>query len=286
MKGTMVMSDSSLFSFMHDVSQDLVMIGEEIERKLYTDPFAVLVKARIYSEQLIKLIWRQEKLTEIFDISQIERLQKLSRMGIFNDDIFQKFNQIRRLGNVAAHESRPTVTVDKAIYAHRMLYDVSVWYQEVYGSIDFQPPEYRTPTAPSGIDQGKLQEIVQQMIQQVLQQELAKLGAKRMDAEEIIETDGDDQTVRVISLTEYLTNKKLEIIDNRKLGGALWIVGGWELNEILFPLKKLKIYFRFTSKGGRATKKRPAWYLLGKQESDPVVTIDAKTGEIILEEEA
>ncbi|MBA4493329.1 hypothetical protein ACFO25_06330 [Paenactinomyces guangxiensis] len=54
------------------------------------------------------------------------------------------------------------------------------------------------------------------------------------------------------------------MIDKRKAGGALWVVGGWELNEILFPLKEHKIYFRFSKKGGRSTKKRPAWFLLGK----------------------
>lgn len=47
-----------------------------------------------------------------------------------------------------------------------------------------------------------------------------------------------------------------DVVDKRASGGALWVVGGLELEERLTPLG-----FRFAGGGGRATGNRPAWYL-------------------------
>ena len=61
----------------------------------------------------------------------------------------------------------------------------------------------------------------------------------------------------------------VEIIDKRSAGGSLWLVGGWELKEVLDPLKPRKIYFRYTAKGGRVTKRKPAWFLMGSYSDGP-----------------
>ncbi len=44
-------------------------------------------------------------------------------------------------------------------------------------------------------------------------------------------------------------------------GGSLWIVAGeTEGKELAEQCRKLGVAFVFTPKGGRASKKRPAWY--------------------------
>ncbi len=62
------------------------------------------------------------------------------------------------------------------------------------------------------------------------------------------------------TLVSYLRDKGLEIVDKRSSGGCLWVVGGPELRVLMQLLKERGINFQFASKGGQATKKRPAWW--------------------------
>ncbi|OIK07426.1 hypothetical protein [Bacillus sp. MUM 13] len=64
------------------------------------------------------------------------------------------------------------------------------------------------------------------------------------------------------SLETYLKSKKLEFIDKRSNKGCLWVVGGRELEPIFNELKTKNIYFRFAPNGGKATKRKKAWFLI------------------------
>lgn len=63
-----------------------------------------------------------------------------------------------------------------------------------------------------------------------------------------------------LDVVELLRLRKLEVIDKRPAGGALWVVGGWELSELLGGLKARGLAFHFAKNGGRASKNRPAWF--------------------------
>jgi Domain of unknown function (DUF4145) len=272
------MKEQYLFSFL-DIQQ-LTQLGEEIEDVLYTDPHAVLTKARVFSEWIVKEVYQREKINEVFEVTHAERLHKLLREGITTDDIHEKLEWIRKIGNKAAHEPQ-FGQVEHALQAHRYLYDIAVWYMELYGDVDFTPPTYRIPKArPSAaIDATKLGEIIQQTIQQTLgtsieeklrelQEELKDLKNNPSNEDSVQQTETEKKPQSSFRLIEYLRNQGLEVLDKRPNGGTIWVVGGWELNEILFPLKEKKIYFRFTKNGSRSTKRRPAWFLLGKYEGE------------------
>jgi len=62
------------------------------------------------------------------------------------------------------------------------------------------------------------------------------------------------------SLVDYLKNRGLRVIDNRKLAGALWVVGGQELQSLLKPLSFQGIRFAYKAGGARASGYRPAWW--------------------------
>lgn len=70
-----------------------------------------------------------------------------------------------------------------------------------------------------------------------------------------------------IELADYLTGQSLSVVDKRKNGGALWVVGGWELKDVLFGLKEHRIYFKFARHGSQSTKRKPAWFLTGRDSS-------------------
>jgi hypothetical protein len=65
-----------------------------------------------------------------------------------------------------------------------------------------------------------------------------------------------------MSISDRLRGKGLEVIDNRPKGGALWVVGGIELMQVLKEMRnqEVKVIFNFASRGGQATRGRPAWW--------------------------
>jgi hypothetical protein len=67
------------------------------------------------------------------------------------------------------------------------------------------------------------------------------------------------------SLLEYLQQLGYEVIDKREKGGALWLIGGKELEPFIKQLsEKEKIKFNFTIKGSKSTNNKPAWYTQSK----------------------
>ena len=70
-----------------------------------------------------------------------------------------------------------------------------------------------------------------------------------------------DNKSTATTLTEYFKQSGLEVIDKRKKGGALWVIGDKEsighIVDRAISLYKVKGYY---SKGGRTTKYRPAWW--------------------------
>lgn len=78
------------------------------------------------------------------------------------------------------------------------------------------------------------------------------------------EVVGQKQTIEIAA---YLESRNYQVIDKRDKGGTLWVLGGWELNKELAALKTHGVYFRFARKGGQSTKKKPAWFITGKDPS-------------------
>lgn len=70
-----------------------------------------------------------------------------------------------------------------------------------------------------------------------------------------------------VEVGDYLSNQGLTVVDKRPNGGALWIVGGWELKEVLFSLKPQGIFFKYAKNGSQSTKRKSAWFMMGKDPS-------------------
>ncbi|WP_044640466.1 DUF4145 domain-containing protein [Risungbinella massiliensis] len=261
----------NLFSFLGTIQDEYSQAGSQIEKKLYTDPLSALVTARTLAEKLLLEVYHVENISIARNQTHFERLQFLGSSGYLPDEIYQQWETIRKSGNRAAHGLNQE-SIEKALETHRALYDISSWFYESYGSIEFEAPAYRIPTAPPSIEKEEIQQWVKDTIQQVLQAELAKATTSAT----IQLQSGDQKSINSDhqSLSDYLVAKGCQLIDKRVKGGNLWVLGGWELNEILFPLKAQKIYFKYMPKGGKATKNETAWYLMGKHSSDPMVTIN------------
>ncbi|UCZ53461.1 DUF4145 domain-containing protein [Bacillus shivajii] len=300
------MSTNSLFHFLKNIDENLAQMAESIESQLYTDPHAVLTKARLFAEKLAKKVMDQEDYNEVYEYTQYERIRFLYKEGVIDDDVKSYFDSVRKAGNKASHEG-DSLSVSDGIMAHRYLFQIAVWFVELYGDVNFKAPKYELPKAQgnSNVEQSELEQIVAKSVQKtitetfeekfkLLQEELkqareAAVPPQRQNEQEVVETaepesgnnesaekdqSEDEQQVKRVTTTEstegtpiadYLESKGYEVVDKREKGGALWIIGDWGIKDDLFALKDQGVYFRFAKKGSQATKRKPAWFLLNKK---------------------
>lgn len=70
---------TSNFAFLKDKWPVLADLGEMAEHNLYRDPNTTLIKLRIFTESMARIILACENLAEPFDNSQHSRLKLLKR---------------------------------------------------------------------------------------------------------------------------------------------------------------------------------------------------------------
>ena len=97
---------------------------------------------------------------------------------------------------------------------------------------------------------------------------LEKAAAKKSavadssNREDRVKKSMDNSTYHSDSLLFDLLEKEgIPYVDNREKGGALWIVGGHELDAVINACENLGFHFLYTEKGGRVTKGWAGWYL-------------------------
>ncbi|MDR7240497.1 hypothetical protein [Neobacillus drentensis] len=274
---------NGLFSFVGNFSSGLLELIFQLEEALFTQPQTVLMQARLYTEQLVKTISKEEGIENVYPLKHAERIYKLYRQNAIEENIYMKLEWIRKKGNKAAHDVS-SVYFEDGYKAHKYLFEISVWYMQVYVSYDFEAPIYKLPNPKKEGNQVPKEDLdtlikpfLDQSLKQMdelrkeLQRELEEIKKAKEPVPELVETPKEKTETVQFSLLKFMKEQGITYIDKRSKNGALWILGGWELNEKLFPLKEQRIYFRFMKKGSRATDYQPAWFLLNKQLKDPEV---------------
>lgn len=271
---------TTLFEFIKEVSDDLYELASDIENLLYEQPNVTLMKCRLYCEELVKRVSKHEELEQVYPLKNMERIHKLYREQAMEEDIYLKLEWIRKKGNKAAHHVN-AADVQDAIKAHKFLFDVSVWYMEVYVSYDFVAPIYKLPKRQASqptLHVENIDQLVKPYLTQTMQkidnlwaemnQELEQMKKEKEEIEKakIEKNNANRETVqqKAFPIIEYLEKEGLTYIDKRDKQGALWVIGDWSINEQLMPLKKQRIFFRYTKKGARSTDYQPAWFMLNK----------------------
>ncbi|HFF3741981.1 hypothetical protein OCE54_17630 [Bacillus cereus] len=326
------MSNEFLFSFLQPKYKKLADVAEALEKQVYNDVPSALSKARLFAEKLAKYVMEMEDINVYYEMKHVEVIHKLYREGILNEEMHFRFEWIRKMGNKAVHEAN-FGSVEDALKAHKLTYDLAVWFMELYGDVNFKAPAYASPKAVT--EQKVNTDDIKQTVAETVEKSLEKtLEAKFREMQETLfkltqEQQKEKEVVQVVTgqkeqepiieeempvkeevqepvieekmpvkeevqelvikektpkkaettdteileedfdLMSYLQSHDVEIIDKRSAGGSLWLVGGWELKEVLDPLKPRKIYFRYTAKGGRVTKRKPAWFLMGNYSDGP-----------------
>ncbi|RXG07601.1 hypothetical protein EO768_15280 [Bacillus cereus] len=326
------MSNEFLFSFLQPKYKKLADVAEALEKQVYNDVPSALSKARLFAEKLAKYVMEMEDINVYYEMKHVEVIHKLYREGILNEEMHFRFEWIRKMGNKAVHEAN-FGSVEDALKAHKLTYDLAVWFMELYGDVNFKAPAYASPktvteqavntddikqtvaeTVEKSLEktlEAKFREMQETLLkltqEQQKEKEVVQVVTEQKEQEPVIEKDipvkeeekepvikekvpvkeevqepaQKEKTLEKVETTDtevleedfdlisYLQSHDVEIIDKRSAGGSLWLVGGWELKEVLDPLKPRKIYFRYTAKGGRVTKRKPAWFLMGSYSDGP-----------------
>ncbi|QIZ08462.1 DUF4145 domain-containing protein [Priestia megaterium] len=136
--------NNRLFDFVRQFSNELADLADRIEDHLWDQPHATLTQARLYCEEIVKKVSNTEGIENIYPLKPAERIYKLYKQDIISEDIYMKLEWIRKMGNKAAHNVKEIVVQD-VLEAHKLLFEISVWYMEVYVSHQFNAQEYKLP---------------------------------------------------------------------------------------------------------------------------------------------
>ncbi|WP_418038772.1 DUF4145 domain-containing protein [Paenibacillus xylanilyticus] len=295
------------FYFLNELSTELASLAQEAENSIWLNPRGTLMQGRLYAELLATTVSIQEKVEPVYSIKQIDRLHKLAREGLISESIRDKFEWLRKNGNTAAHDSRE-IHVDTALTAHRHIFELALWYVELYGSVAIELPPYQMPVkavesivhpieAPPVLDPEMMQKVIadqleakllptldekfrsiEEVLVQISEKQLAatleknpsivtQVKVKDIDSPQEGNSDILLQNEGKLEIAAVLQQEKLNLVDKRSFGGALWVVGGWELKEILGRWNSQDIYFRFARNGSNSTRRKPAWFMMGKNPS-------------------
>lgn len=139
------MKKTSAFHFIGDFSSQLEEATLRVEALLWEQPQVALTQARLFGELFVTMILEQENMNEGLALTQVQKIRKLYSHDIISDDIYKKLEFIRKNGNIAAHQ---VIEMDQAVAkeAHRAIFDLGVWYAEVYVSHTFIAPAYELPS--------------------------------------------------------------------------------------------------------------------------------------------
>ena len=81
------------------------------------------------------------------------------------------------------------------------------------------------------------------------------------NAEKISHSASNTAETNTPDIINLLKTNGIKYVDNREIGGNLWIVGGPELLDTVRKAGTLGYSFRYKKEGSRATKKQPGWWM-------------------------
>ncbi|MBP2079461.1 DNA phosphorothioation-dependent restriction protein DptF [Oceanobacillus polygoni] len=204
--------DNNNFSFLESGFPKLAALGSEIESIFYKDSQTVLMKGRLFAEELLnEVILQYEDLNNLKYMKLYERIQYLEKDGILNKEIAKSFDTIRQLGNKSSHEY-VGMDLENAFKIHKRLFEISVWLMELYGDYSFVAPMYKIPEIKQEMDYiVQLEEktsSLERKIELILQESTRDYYAK----DELAATYEEES--RPVQLLKHKENQQLDYEDS------------------------------------------------------------------------
>ncbi|MEI7845507.1 MAG: type I restriction-modification system endonuclease [Chloroflexota bacterium] len=131
------------FAFLQKRDEQLSRLGLLAEKYYADDPNTCLIKLRQFCELLAQTVSAQMELYRNEPESQYELLRRLRDENVLSNETYQLFNEIRRAGNDASHNTGGDQ--DCALNNLKMAWQLGVWFERTFYKTDFNPPDFFIP---------------------------------------------------------------------------------------------------------------------------------------------
>ena len=132
------------FSFLENRWSDLAKLGNLSEKYVYSDPNTSIIKQGMLSEMMVKYMLAYDGIEEpVNDNTHANRIRILKNRDLLPYEIDNTLYILRKARNDAAHEAMDEN--GKALNNLELLYELCVWFMQIYGDYDYQPRAYIPP---------------------------------------------------------------------------------------------------------------------------------------------
>ena len=137
---------ASNFAFLKKLELPLWRLGLFAEHYFPNDPNTCLIKLRQLTEQLTQRLAARSGLYVSQEESQYDLLRRMLDHGLLNQEIYALFSEVRRSGNLAAHDLRDDHR--SALAALRFTWQLAIWYHRTFAEPAFKSGAFIPPQAP------------------------------------------------------------------------------------------------------------------------------------------
>lgn len=132
------------YYFLEPVSKELARILQELEGAIYSSPRFMLTHSRTLIEALMEKVMIHENMDNEPYLTVIERIQDLDKEELLSQEVEHALHEVRKLGNIAAHDTRQ-FKFSESLITWEYIYTIVKWFVEVYGSYEIEVPDYVDP---------------------------------------------------------------------------------------------------------------------------------------------
>lgn len=200
------MGSRYFYEFLEPISLELSRTLQELENAIYNSPRSMLTHSRTFIEVLLEKVMIYENMPNESFCTIIERIRKLDENDLLTPEVTNAFHEVRKLGNMAAHETRQ-FRFSESLTAWEHIYTIVKWFVEVYVSFDIEVPEYVDPIMKRDNIYG-LEEMALrfQKIEELLKQSLEKDQPKKTDGQ-------DEEPKKVVVDSESMNEKDQQLLE-------------------------------------------------------------------------
>lgn len=138
------MGSRYFYEFLEPISLELSRTLQELENAIYNSPRSMLTHSRTFIEVLLEKVMIYENMPNEPFYTIIERIRDLDDNGLLIPEVTNALHEVRKLGNMAAHDTRQ-FRFSESLTAWEHIYTIVKWFVEVYVSYDIEVPEYVDP---------------------------------------------------------------------------------------------------------------------------------------------
>lgn len=170
------------YHFLEPYYPEIANILQELEGTIYSSPRSMLTHSRTLIEGILEIVMVHEGLKNEPYLTIRERIELLEEDGLITKEINKALHEIRKYGNMAAHDIRQ-FRYSETLNTWENIYIVIKWFAEVYSTYELEIPEYVDPkfTSQSSYDLEEIN-IRFQRIEELLKQSIENQQPNNNDA--------------------------------------------------------------------------------------------------------